>query len=273
MPISALFTAVSGMQANQQYISVVANNLANVNTTGFKGSRALFADTLSETLSGSGPNTSQIGLGVTAPSVNEIFSPGALQNTGQPSDMALEGGGFFVVNNPLTNEHLFTRAGAFSVDANGFLTTPTGQRLLGVGPTGKLGDPLIELQIPPNVGGVPVVGYSIDQTGVITGSLQDGTSSVLGKVTLENFKNPQGLAKAGENLFRNTAKAGEEYSTYHPGATDDVGSIRSGFLELSNVDLSTEFSNMILAQRGLQANARVITASDEILQEIIGMKH
>lgn len=109
MAISSLFTAVSGMQANQQYISVVANNLANVNTTGFKGSRALFADALSETLAGGGPNTSQIGLGVTAPSVSEIFSPGSLQNTGQPSDMAIEGGGFFVANNPLTNEFLFTR--------------------------------------------------------------------------------------------------------------------------------------------------------------------
>lgn len=273
MAISPLFTAVSGMQANQQYISVVANNLANINTTGFKESRALFSDTLSETMQSSGPNMSQIGLGVTAPSVNVDFSPGSLTNTGSPSDMAIEGKGFFVVSDPLSNEHLFTRAGSTSVDVKGYLTTPTGQRLMGAGPAGKLGDPLIDLQIPNNVGGVALTGFNIDNTGTITGSLADGTSSVLGKVTLENFKNPQGLEKAGENLYRNTAKSGEEYVTFHPGGSDDVGQVRSGFLELSNVDLSQEFSNMILAQRGLQANARVITTEDEILQEIVSLKH
>jgi len=280
MSIPSLYTAVTGMQAHQQFMDVVANNLANVNTVGFKGSRALFEDALSQTLHSPtapsattpGGNGAQIGLGVSLSSVTPLFSQGALQSTAQPSDVAIEGGGFFVLKDPVTSAQFYSRAGAFNVDLNGFLTTPTGQRVQGAAAPAADGDALIDMQIPAAVGGIPVTGFNIDQGGRVIASLQDGTTSVTGQITLEKFNNPGALAKVGNNLYQSSPAAGPNFNSYHTPTTDGLGSLRSGYLELSNVDLGQEFADMIRAQRGLQANARVITTSDQIMEELINLK-
>lgn len=280
MSIPSLYTAVTGMQAHQQFMSVVANNLANVNTVGFKGSRALFADALSQTIhpptapsaATPGGNGAQIGLGATLSNITPMFSQGALQSTGLPSDVAIEGGGFFVMKDPITNAQYYSRAGAFNIDLNGFLTSPTGQRVQGGAAPAANGDPLVDMQIPATVGGVPVTGFSIDQGGRIIMALQDGTTAINGQITLEKFNNPQALLKVGNNLYQASPAAGPAFSSYHTPVSDGLGSLRAGYLELSNVDLGQEFSDMIRAQRGLQANSRVITTSDQIMEELINLK-
>jgi len=280
MSITALYTAVSALQAHQQFMSVVANNLANVNTVGFKGSRVLFSDALSQTLrppqesSGlnSGGNGVQIGLGTALGTITPIFSQGALQSTGLPTDLAIEGDGFFVVSDSITGAQYFTRAGAINVDTNGFLVTPTGQRIQGGDIGATNGDPLVDMQVPTDVGGIPVSSFSIDSAGRLNALLEDGTTSELGNITLERFQNPQALIKIGQNLYRESGASGRVFGAYNTPGQNGVGGTRSGYLELSNVDLGQEFSDMIRAQRGLQANARTITTSDEIMQELINLK-
>jgi len=280
MSITALYTAVSALQAHQQFMSVVANNLANVNTVGFKGSRVLFSDALSQTLrppqqsSGlnSGGNGVQIGLGTSLGSITPLFSQGALQSTGLPTDLAIEGDGFFTVSDSSTGSQYFTRAGAINVDTNGYLVTPTGQRIQGGDIGATNGDPLIDMQIPTDVGGIPVSSFSIDSSGRINALLEDGTTAELGNITLEKFNNPQALIKIGQNLYRESGASGRIFNSYNTPGQNGVGGTRSGYLELSNVDLGQEFSDMIRAQRGLQANARTITTSDEIMQELINLK-
>ncbi|MGD0088792.1 MAG: flagellar hook-basal body complex protein [Planctomycetota bacterium] len=295
--IPSLYTAVSALKADQQYMSVVANNLANVNTVGFKGSRALFADTLSQTMrapaastaTSGGGNGIQIGLGTVIQSVTPTFTQGSLQATGVNTDLAIEGGGFFVVQNVGTKTNTFTRNGAFTVDNLGNLITQTGEQVLGSAWTGGpppntapvLGAALTPINIPTSeiIGGVPVpvTGFNIDAQGNVVLSMQDGSTWNLAAVGLENFSNPEGLLKVGDNMYQSTAAAGILFGTaaaptFAPIGTNGLGNERSGYLEMSNVDLSQEFSNMIVAQRGLEANARTITSSDEILQDLISLK-
>jgi flagellar hook protein FlgE len=280
MSIGSLYTAVSALQTHQQFMGVVANNLANVNTVGFKGSRVLFADALSQTLrppqdaSGlnGGGNGVQIGLGTSLASITPLFSQGSLQATGLPTDLAIEGDGFFVVSDGVTGSQYFTRAGAINVDQAGFLVTAGGQRIQGGDIGATNGDPLIDMQIPPDVGGIPVTSFSIDSAGRINVLLEDGTTSEVGNITLERFNNPQAMLKIGQNLYRETGPSGRVFNSYNTPGQNGVGGTRSGYLELSNVDLGQEFSDMIRAQRGLQANARTITTSDEIMQELINLK-
>jgi len=276
----SLYTAVTALQSHQQFMDVVANNLANVNTVGYKASRALFADALSQTLKTPtaasattlGGNGAQIGMGVSVSSVTPNFTQGALQSTGLPSDLSIQGDGFFVVADPITATTAYTRAGSFTVDLNGYITTPTGQRVQGGAPGAVNGDALVDMQIPAAVGAVPVTGFNIDQNGQVIALLQDGTTSVVGAITMEKFTNTQGLVKVGDNLYMSTPAAGPNFASYHAPGQDGLGSMRAGYLELSNVDLGQEFSDMIRAQRGLQANARVITTSDQIMEELINLK-
>lgn len=281
MSIGSLYTAVSALQTHQQFMSVVANNLANVNTVGFKGSRVLFADALSQTLrppsdssSGlnGGGNGIQIGLGTSLASITPIFNQGSLQSTGLPTDLAIEGDGFFVVSDGVTGAQYFTRAGAINVDQDGFLVSSSGQRIQGGDVGATNGDPLIDMQIPADVGGIPVSSFAIDSAGRINVLLEDGSTVEVGNLTLERFNNPQALVKIGQNLYRETAASGRVFNAYNTPGQNGVGGMRSGYLELSNVDLGQEFSDMIRAQRGLQANARTITTADEIMQELINLK-
>lgn len=410
--LRSLFSGITGLHAHQQMMDVTGNNIANVNTTGYKTSQTVFQDTLSQMISAAGSpqgtlggtNPSQIGLGTRAAAINMNFAQGSAQTTGKASDMMVQGDGFFVVKDG--GESLFTRAGSFTFDANGMLTTPNGQIVQGWGATngrvnnsgapngislpvgvtlapqatskvtltGNLssdaqpgvvadekhipikvlyndkgnevsmeavlkkdpdtvnfpnrwimtlpahGDPstptpaedvtidfvngravgtpdadgkeivttsfglkfdvtgmtsyagVTEARVSNSDGSAAGVlrSYTVSNTGEIVGVFSNGLTQVLAQVALANFNNVQGLEKIGESMYRSTTNSG--LAQINAAGQAGLGMITSGALEMSNVDLAQEFTNLVIAQRGFQANSRVITTSDEILQELVNLK-
>jgi flagellar hook protein FlgE len=406
--LRSLFSGISGLRAHQQMMDVTGNNIANVNTTGYKSSQTVFQDTLSQMVNAAGApqnqaggtNPAQVGLGVRMASISANFGQGAAQTTGKSSDMMIQGDGFFVVKSG--GESLFTRAGSFSFDANGSLTTPNGQIVQGwtaesdgtvntagapgdiklpigislapeattaftltgnlsyeaaVGATSaktipiqviddngqsKMLDVVLTKAAPVNgnsvwrmtmptmnpqpnpafvdisfpagkasgeldadgvdTGKITMGGYSIDirdlttyagntearvsasngsgagilssytvsNTGQIVGVFSNGLKQTLGQLALANFNNVNGLEKIGDSMFRSTVNSG--LAQVGAAGSGGLGLITSGALEMSNVDLAQEFTNLVIAQRGFQANSRIITTSDEILQELVNLK-
>jgi flagellar hook protein FlgE len=415
----SMFSAISGLKNHQTFMDVVGNNIANVNTTGFKQSRVTFQDILSQTVRGpSGPqngrggvNPEQVGLGVLISGIDTVQTQGTLQSTGKLTDMAIQGDGYFVMNDG--KQDFYSRDGAFDLGIDGTLVNPSS----GLHVMGWQADPLtglINTSVPPSTitvpvgagmtgrasttlaasgnldagtsmtapnntvplqstiydslgnphtisvtfthtaadtwtvgpltspdgtvtmtGGTPLkfntagkydttagantpgtmtlalttpngsgpISFSLDMSGMtqlastpsslssntdgasagslttftvgqagdITGVYSNGYKQPLGQIALASFSNPSGLTKAGGNLFASSANSG----TASVGVPDSAGrgQIATGFLEGSNVDLAQQFTNMIMAERGFQANSRVITTSDEILQDLVNIKH
>ena len=384
--LRSLFSGISGLRAHQQMMDVTGNNIANVNTTGYKSSQTVFQDTLSQMVNAAGApqnqaggtNPAQVGLGVRLASINANFGQGAAQTTGKSSDLMIQGDGFFVVKSG--GESLYTRAGSFTFDANGSLTTPNGQIVQGwtaddgvVNTAGAPGD----IKLPIGISLAPEVttditmtgnfsyeaavgdikeipikvidengaaqtmvvtftkadaetwtmalpdgtstdihfttgkpdsesvdlapyafdirdltnfsgntearvsnsngstagvlsSYTVSNTGQIVGVFSNGLKQTLGQVALANFNNVNGLEKIGDSMFRSTVNSG--LAQVGPAGSGGLGLITSGALEMSNVDLAQEFTNLVIAQRGFQANSRIITTSDEILQELVNLK-
>jgi flagellar hook protein FlgE len=255
----SLFSAISGLKGHQTMMDVVGNNIANVNTTAFKSSRITFQDIISQTLRGAqapsatqgGLNPMQVGLGMQTGSIDAIMTQGNLQSTSKPTDVAIQGDGFFQVSDG-TNT-FYTRDGNFTMDSAGSLIHAS---------TG--------LQVVPAVT-VPAgaTNLNIAQTGQVSWTV--GATVTTGPViTLANFTNPAGLTRMGNDLYQVSNNSGA--ATPGTAGTGGLGTLQSGFLEMSNVDLAAQFTNMIIAQRGFQANSRVITASDEILQDLVNIK-
>jgi flagellar hook protein FlgE len=383
--LRSLFSGISGLRAHQQMMDVTGNNIANVNTVGYKSSQVEFQDTLSQMVNAAGApqngaggtNPAQVGLGVSTASIANNFSQGAAETTGKSSDMMIQGDGFFVVRSG--GEEVYTRAGSFSFDANGSLTTPNGQTVQGWGATNGVvntsnvpGDiklpigvtlaPTVtsnitlsgnfsneaavgdtqqmsikvydaagaanstlatftksaadtwsmalpdgstaDIQFTAGVGPASVTAggytfdthdltqysgvtsahvsnsdgsasgvlnsYTVSNTGQIVGVFSNGLKQSLGQVALANFNNVQGLEKIGDSMYRSTVNSG--LAQVGPAGTQGLGLITAGALEMSNVDLAQEFTNLVIAQRGFQANSRVITSSDEILQDLVNLK-
>ncbi|MGH8959609.1 MAG: flagellar hook-basal body complex protein [Jatrophihabitantaceae bacterium] len=277
--LRSLFTGISGLGAHQQMLDVTANNIANVNTTGYKGSHAVFEDTLSQTLSGSsgatgaagvtagtgGTNAEQIGLGVKLAGTELSFTQGASQATGVTSNMLINGDGFFVIDKG--GQQLYTRAGNFTLDNGGNLVTPDGSRVVDA----TTGNPinlsgLISTPATPS----PYVSWNIDASGNVNAVDSTGATTVLGQVAVATFANPNGLEKVGDTAFAASANSGA--AAIGAANTGARGSISSGYVEMSNVDLSQELTNLIIAERGFQANSKVITTSDEVLQTLVNLK-
>jgi flagellar hook protein FlgE len=271
--LRSLNSAVSGMQQFQEEIDVIGNNIANVDTTGFKSSRVDFEDTLSQAI-GAGSPSNQVGTGVTTAAISTNFNPGAPDNTGVTGDLALTGQGFFVVQNAATQAQFVTRAGDFHVE-NGYLVTTGGLRVQGYSDTGlsTVGDIKIDATGAPATAdpNATVSSWSVGTDGKITVKLTDNTQFVRGQVLLQNYSNPEALVKEGGNLYSASSAAGPLAALSAPN-TNGLGAIQSGALEMSNVDLTSEMANLITAQNAFQANARVITTSDQVLQEIINLK-
>ncbi|MDX9703181.1 MAG: flagellar basal-body rod protein FlgG [Candidatus Auribacterota bacterium] len=253
--LRALFTSSTGMKAQQLYVDTIANNLANVNTTGFKKSRVDFQDLIYQTLKAGGSETAdgnqvpegmQVGLGVKPVSIAKLFSQGTISLTGNDLDFAIEGDGFFQILQP-NGTIAYTRDGAFNIDANGNLVTNDGFFL----------EPAIS--IPANAKKV-----SIGQDGSVSALLDDNTIANIGQIEIATFINPSGLSAEGRNLLIETAASGPP-STGTPGL-ESRGTLAQGFLELSNVQLVDELVNMIIAQRAYEVNSRAIRTSDEMLQ-------
>jgi flagellar hook protein FlgE len=394
--LRSLFSGISGLRQHQTMMDVVANNIANVNTTGFKSSSVVFEDTLSQMQRAAaapgggigGLNPAQVGLGVQLGAINTNFLQGSAQTTNKATDVLIQGDGFFVVKNG--GENVYTRAGAFTFDTDGYMVNPEGRYVQGFPATNGVVDPYaplqnIRLQVGSTIPSTPTTsvtvggnitadntntltmtaqaydirgashpiqivatyngtnGYDLtltDQTdgttanGAITfdaaGSVDtpatasitmaDGTTvdvdfsgvtnyngvesigvkehngaaagsltqfqiapdgSVIGiysngtkrseaQIAIANFNNPNGLEKVGNTSFRDTPNSGlAQIGTPQTGGR---GTLQSGTLEMSNVDLGAEFTNLIIAERGFQANSRVITSSDEMLQDLVNLK-
>lgn len=314
--LRSLYSGVSGMRGFQTKMDVIANNIANVNTTAFKAGRARFQDMLSQTqANASGPtaggnggiNPQQVGLGVRVGAIDTMMGGGGLQPTNRDLDFAIENEGFFAVssdvnpeNDPMVGTKTYTRDGAFFRDYQGNLVNSNGERVLGY-TTGDLDlvdtnanefetvadaelvtpDPDAEnmenlgtlnaLIIPDIInGGLELQSYSVDGTGKVIGVYSDGNAYLLGQVGIVKFSNPEGLEKIGNNNYVASNNSGEPIAGQAGG--NGFGTIRQGFLEMSNVDLANEFTEMIIASKAYSANSRSISTSDEMLQELINLK-
>jgi flagellar hook protein FlgE len=265
-------------------MDVIGNNIANSNTVAYKAARADFADALSQTLQGGssagGAPVMQVGSGVVTGSVKGLFGQGAITGTGVGTDLAISGEGFFVVRDSVSDLQFATRAGDFRRDNAGYLVTNKGLRVQGFTDEALSvrGDVRIDdgtnrpATSDPNAS---VLGFSISQTGVVKIRLSDNTEYVSGQILLQKFQNPQALVREGDNLYSGMAGAGGLGGAAplpEAAGTNGLGQLQVGSLEMSNVELTNEFAGLITTQRGFQASARVITTSDEILQELVNLK-
>ncbi|MFW8601113.1 flagellar basal-body rod protein FlgG [Desulfobacterota bacterium M19] len=252
--IRALYSARTGMDGQQTQLDVIANNLANVNTGGFKKSRVQFEDLFYQSLrevgaqtvgGGMVPTGVQVGLGTRVTSVQKLFTQGSFVQTGNDLDMAIEGDGFFKISRNGTD--YYTRAGSFKRDADGYIVTANGNRLQ---PEFAIPDGTTEL--------------SIDSSGLLTA--KDNAQQTLGSVqlTLVRFVNPAGLKSMGSNLFAETTASGAPVED-NPGS-NGMGSIAQHFLETSNVDVSEEMVNLIITQRAYEVNSKAITTADQLME-------
>ncbi|MBI4643572.1 MAG: flagellar basal-body rod protein FlgG [Deltaproteobacteria bacterium] len=258
--IRGMWSAATGMGAQQLRLDIISNNLANVNTTGFKKSRGDFDDLIYQTtrqaggeLPGGGqvPTSLQVGLGVRPVAISKIFSQGDYVHTENELDLAVEGKGFYkIISNGL---EYYTRAGAFKIDKDGFITTPNGDRL----------QP--EFTIP-----VTTTYTSIDSSGKITCYGPTNTPVATGQVTLYTFPNQAGLSNVGRNLFQVTEASGEP-TEGKPGI-DGVGTVAQGYLEVSNVNVMEEMVNMIITQRAYELNSKAIQTADQMLERVTNLK-
>lgn len=270
--LRSLYSGISGMRGFQTKLDVIGNNIANVNTVGFKASRVMFKDILSQNMAGvtapvdgnGGVNAKQIGLGVAITAIDTIHTPGSAMTTNVATDLRINGDGFFAVAAGEDQDMPFlTRAGNFNLDAANQLVNGDGMRVLS-----SDGEPIVLDE--------DITAFSIAQNGEIISVAADGTAEQTGIfIGVVRVTNPAGLEKLGGNLYRVTPNAMLDGEIELAQADDPelgTGTIVSGQLEMSNVDLTSEFTEMIVAQRGFQANSRIITTSDEILQEVVNLK-
>ncbi len=256
--IRALYSAASGMTAQQMNVDNIAHNLANANTVGYKMRRAQFQDLLYQTMVQPGaaagsqtviPTGLQVGLGARAVSNEIVFTQGSFVASSNPLDLVIEGRGFFQVRRP-TGEVAYTRAGQFHLDRDGNMVTADGEQL----------EPQITLP-------AEAQAVSIGTDGTVSYT-QPGQSAaqVAGQIQLANFANPAGLSSLGRNLYSQTDASGEP-TVGNPGGQEGIGSLMQGYYEQSNVSVVEEFINLIVSQRAYEANTKVVRAADEMYQQ------
>ncbi|MDQ0159088.1 flagellar hook-basal body complex protein [Alkalibacillus salilacus] len=329
--LRSMYTGISGMSGFQEKLDVTSNNIANVNTFGFKKGRQTFSDIMSQTTQGAtapagdgqlgGQNPMQVGLGSNTGSIDNIHTQGNRQTTDRPLDLAIEGDGMFAVAertwssddgndveeeiaaelgidaDDVTEDQVekyisteqdsiqFSRAGNFYLDEDGYVVNSNGQYLVGNTNTNLNadegdGDDQYSEEMEDMAGRIQVPegaqSFDIAADGTVSFVNENGQARTAGRAMLANFSNAEGLEKAGNNNFNLSDNAGlmedGEIDFLNAPGEGGTGNLYAGALEMSNVDLSEEFTEMITAQRGFQANTRVITTSDEILQELVNLK-
>jgi flagellar basal-body rod protein FlgG len=260
--LKAIYTASTGMLAQQTQIDTTSNNIANVNTIGYRKQRAEFADLMYQVTEYAGTATSsttnsptgiEVGLGVRPTAVTKIFSQGNFQETGNNLDLAITGNGFFQIELP-DGTISYTRNGAFKINQDGQIVNSDGYKLIP------------EIVLPEDTTDVSIGADGI--VSVIQAGAQDAQQ--VGQIELANFVNPAGLHALGDNLLVNTDASGDPIVST-PGL-NGVGNVRQGFVELSNVQLVVELTDLITGQRAYEANSKAITTSDEMLQTVNGLK-
>lgn len=324
--IASLDAGVSALNTFSKGIQVIANNISNVNTTGYKGSRAAYADNFSNMLQQAAPSSGtgvgsnldslQVGTGVHLAAVAGDFTQGTLTSTGSNADLGISGNGFFRVRDSANNVDYVTRSGDFRLDDQGYLVTAEGYRVQGLSDgsatfdatsvngaltytktataPAAIGDIKIDFSVGIGNGLTNSTGgsftdaqveavkptmnsFTVDRLGNVIIGLSNGDTFVRGRVLLQNFSDPNALTRQGNNLFSGFDPAGPiggvdlSAENNSPG-TSGLGQIQVGTLELSNVDLSKEFSTMIITQRSFQAGSRIVTVSDSLLEEVINLK-
>jgi len=301
-------------------MDVIGNNIANVNTIGFKASRTIFQDVFSQTVQmgssnqavewgSGGTNPIQIGLGVRLATIDVLHGPAPMQRTDRGLDMMINDDGYFVVGMPsLLHEdpfapdvddgrrfdYMYTRAGDFRLDNDGYLVTSGGYYVLGYAmvpmdapaPDGTLIDmetydpevdgPIFWQRDPDGTGGPLAIKVDDDQVGIavdadgVVSIIQDNRRIPIFQIAIAMFANNEGLERSGNSLYREGTSSGQ--AQIGVAGENGSGSVSSGGLEMSNVDLATEFTDMIVTQRGFQANSRIITVSDTMLEELVNLK-
>ena len=292
--LKSMYSGISGMKSNQTKMDVVGNNVANASTTAFKKSSVRFSDTLNQTViyssqpsnSMGGVNPGQVGIGVKVSAIAKNMLQGSLQQTGIASDIAIDGDGFFVVQlgekGDGTPSEGYTRDGSFTLDSEGKLVTSDGYYVLTTD-----NNPVYIPEEAKNTDGnfMRVISYNISKEGKISYVLEDGCKVNGGNgdgdapdqtLKIATFMNESGLEANGSNIYLDSANSGAPVYNASSNPDDKVGAkhglITQGALEMSNVDLSEEFTEMIVTTRAFQASSKVITTSDELLQEIINLK-
>jgi flagellar basal-body rod protein FlgG len=260
--IRALYSAASGMSAQETNIDNIANNLANANTVGFKTRRAQFQDLMYQSLLQPGtqsgqqtvvPTGMQLGLGTRAASNEIIFTQGAFTETDNPLDLVIQGNGFFQIQMP-NGTLAYSRAGQFQLDKTGNVVTPQGFSL-----SPQITVPAAAQQI------------TIASDGTVSYTLPNqNAAQTAGQVQLANFANPAGLNSLGNNLYAPTDASGDP-AVGAPGGTEGLGSLLQGYTEQSNVSIVNEFINLIQAQRGYESNSKVVQAADQMYQQVNGL--
>ena len=260
--IRALHTATTGMLGQQMQIDTTSNNIANVNTVGYKKQRAEFSDLLYQTMQYAGTNTSdntisptgiEVGLGVRPIAVSKMFSQGSLKETENNLDVAIAGKGFFQIQLPDGNIG-YTRSGSFKVDSTGAVVDSNGYRLIP------------EITIPEGT-----TQISIGGDGTVSAVQGNGADvAVLGQIEIVNFINPAGLHSLGDNLYANTNASGDPIAGV--AGQNGLGQLKQGFIELSNVKLVEEMTDLITGQRAYEANSKSIQTADAMLQTVNQLK-
>lgn len=319
--IRSMFAAVSGLKAHQNRMDVISNNIANVNTYGFKAARTTFKESIYQNMYNSsegneysgGQNPSQIGYGAQIGTVSVNYAPGNYEPTGYGTDCMIDGNGFFMVGqktyttttgdtttytNTVTNDSTdisklnLTRVGAFTIDGDGYLVdgngnvvygflSEEGTAIAGTADFEANTNDLVPIRICKagdthdfeySEGDVPMTlsSIAIDASGMLTGTGEDGTIYKIAQIAVCNVPNPNALEKSGDSYYQIRNNTGEVHA-YAPGE-GTTGSLISNGLEMSTTELATEISNMIITQRGFQANSKMITVSDEMLSDLISMK-
>ena len=256
-------TSLNGLANAQTELGVISNNLANANTDGFKKSRVNFADIVAGSAY-TNPKLVQ-GIGSTLQSIDQNFSSGAIQQTGSALDAAVNGQGFFAVKSPISGQMEYTRNGNFSMDGSGFIVDTLGNRVQVLPVAGGApGD----AQIPAtNAAGSAYASVAVQSDGSVTAAYADGSTSTIGKIALATFISPTGLLQVGNQDWQASGLSGS--ATYSLPGTSGMGSILSGSLEGSNVDVSSELVNLISAQQYFQSNSKAISTSSQMISAIM----
>jgi len=262
--IRALYTAASGMNAQQLNVDNIANNLANANTTGYKTRRAQFQDLLYQNMVQPGSAASQqstvpaglqLGLGTKSSSNEIIFTQGNFAETDNPMDLVIQGNGFFQILQPTSGQLAYTRDGSFQLDQNGNMVTSNGNLL----------QP--QITIPSNAQSVTIAG-----DGTVSYLLPNQAAATkAGQIQIAGFQNPAGLNSLGQNLYQPTDASGAAI-VGAPGGQDGFGTLLQGYTEQSNVSIVQEFINLIVAQRAYEANSKVVKAADDMYQQVNNLK-
>lgn len=268
----SFYTSLTGLKNAQTDLSVIAHNIANSETDGFKKSNASFSDIVSASILTDPALT--VGIGARVSSIKQEFSLGPIEQTGSALDVAINGEGFFTVVSPTSGQTEYTRAGSFSVDGNGYIKNAQGARLqvFPVDSTGAITSTTLQsAQIPStNASGSEFAGVTISSTGDVVATYADGSNTSVGVLALASFIAPTGLKQLGDASWKATGISGA--ASYGQPGSGLYGSLLAGSLERSNVDLAEELVSLITAQRDFQANAKAVDTATQISQTIINLR-